>query len=68
MGRDHERRHQIVEEAVIVIGCEDNDQLRIEFLDLGAGRGKHGVDLGRDLRRRIVEPTQRRVREALEFD
>ncbi|CAD5379623.1 hypothetical protein OF001_U70086 [Pseudomonas sp. OF001] len=65
---DAERRHQVVEEAVVVVRREQDDQLGSEARDALAGALHHGIHLGQHLCSRIDMAHQRRVRQALQVD
>jgi hypothetical protein len=59
---DAELRHQLVEEAVVVVGTEDHDQFRVVLLDERAGGLERGLDVRGQLSRRLRELQQRAVR------
>ena len=52
---DHERRHQVIEQAVVVVGGEDDDQFGVESFDFGTRLGDGRVDFGDDFRAGIVK-------------
>ncbi|MCY1302162.1 hypothetical protein D9M70_518080 [compost metagenome] len=62
---DAERRHHVIEEAVVVIRGEQHHQLRREGLDAGAGVGHDGIDFSEYIRRRVDMAHQRCVGQAL---
>ncbi|MCY1403272.1 hypothetical protein D9M71_184470 [compost metagenome] len=64
---DAEGRHHVVEKAVVVIGAEQHDQLRVEAGDALTGFGDHRIDLGQHLWSRIDETHQWRVRHAMQI-
>ena len=59
---DAELRHQLVEEAVVVVRAEDDDQFRVVLGDELAGGGERGLDVRGQFSRRLRELQQRAVR------
>ncbi len=55
------RRHDVVEKAVVVIGPQEHDQLRIEAGDAFAGIADHAVHFGQHFGGRVDVAHQRRV-------
>ena len=59
---DAELRHQLVEEAVVVVRAEDDDQFGVVLGDELAGGGERGFDVRGQFSRRLRELQQRAVR------
>ena len=67
-GGQHKGGHEVVEQAVVVVGCKQHDQLGVKSFDLGARLGDDGIHLRHHFRSRIVQATQRCVRQAFQLD
>ena len=61
LGTDAERRHQLVEEAVVVVRRENDDDLRVEVFDELPRRRECAVDVIKEVLRRPGQIEQRAV-------
>ena len=61
VGADAERWHQLVEEAVVVVGGEDDDELRVEAFDEFPCLRERAVDVVKEVLRRPGQIQQRAV-------
>jgi hypothetical protein len=65
---DAELRHQLVEEAVVVVRAEDDDQFRVVVGDELPGRGERGLHVLGQLSRWVRELQERAVRHRAECE
>src|SRR5690606_19218243 len=65
---DAERRHDVVEEAVVVVRAEENHQLRIKLRNALPRITDHRGHFVQHLLRRIDVPHQRGMRKTMQID